>query len=124
MVRLKLHNIPYSAFNLSNISANIWIKAVELIRLTNPSEVTALEEEWGDYLVKSRQLDAAINHYIEAGKTLKALKASIGAAQWKKAIHIMQIIDEPDILQKYSNVIAKHYFNNKVFANYLIAASN
>lgn len=94
--------------------ANVWIKAVELVRITNPSEVTTLEEEWGDYLVKTRQLDAAINHYIEAGKTVKALEASVGATQWKKAIHIMQVIDESEILQKYSSVIAKHYINNKV----------
>jgi hypothetical protein len=26
-----------------------------------------LEEEWGDHLVQQKQLDAAINHFIEAG---------------------------------------------------------
>lgn len=83
------------------------------MRLINPSDVTKLEEEWGDYLVNSRQLDAAINHYIEAGKTVKALEASVGAAQWKKAIHIMQVIEDATVLQKYSDVIAKHYVNNK-----------
>lgn len=41
--------------------------AVELSRVAFPREVVKLEEEWGDYLVSQKQLDAAINHYIEAG---------------------------------------------------------
>ena len=41
--------------------------AVELARVAFPSEVVRLEEEWGDHLVSQKQLDAAINHYIEAG---------------------------------------------------------
>lgn len=55
------------------------------------SEVVLLEEEWGDYLVNNKQLDAAINHYIEAGKTIKALDAAVGARQWKKAVQIIQV---------------------------------
>lgn len=54
-------------------------------------EVVSLEEEWGDYLVQTKQLDAAINHYIEAGQTVKALDAAIGARQWKKAVQIIQV---------------------------------
>ena len=42
-------------------------RAVELARVTFPNEVIRLEEEWGDYLVSQKQLDAAINHFIEAG---------------------------------------------------------
>lgn len=40
--------------------------AVELARLAFPVEVVRLEEAWGDHLVQQKQLDAAINHYIEA----------------------------------------------------------
>lgn len=50
-----------------------------------------LEEQWGDYLVNSQQLDAAINHYIEAGKMSKALDAAVGARQWRKAEQIIQV---------------------------------
>ena len=39
---------------------------MELARYAFPAEVVKLEEEWGDYLVSQKQLDAAINHYIEA----------------------------------------------------------
>lgn len=41
--------------------------AVELARLAFPGEVVKLEEAWGDYLVQQKQMDAAINHFIEAG---------------------------------------------------------
>ena len=41
--------------------------AVELARHAFPQEVVRLEELWGDYLVGQKQLDAAINHFIEAG---------------------------------------------------------
>jgi intraflagellar transport protein 172 len=50
-----------------------------------------LEEQWGDHLAANRQLDAAISHYIEAGKTLKALEAAVGARQWKKSVQIIQV---------------------------------
>lgn len=42
-------------------------RAVELARGSFPQEVIRLEEEWGDNLVLHKQMDAAINHYIEAG---------------------------------------------------------
>ena len=45
----------------------VLLLAVELSRVAFPREVVKLEEEWGDYLVSQKQLDAAINHYIEAG---------------------------------------------------------
>lgn len=40
---------------------------MELARVAFPTDVVKLEEEWGDYLVQQRQMDAAINHYIEVG---------------------------------------------------------
>lgn len=40
---------------------------VELARYAFPADVVKLEEEWGDYLVQQKQLDGAINHFIEAG---------------------------------------------------------
>ena len=64
---------------------------MELARHAFPDEVVSLEEEWGDHLADNKQLDAAINHYIEAGKTLKALDAAIHARQWKKAVQIITV---------------------------------
>lgn len=47
--------------------------AVELARVSFPREVVKLEEAWGNYLYSQKQMDAAINHYIEAGYVLSFL---------------------------------------------------
>lgn len=94
----------------------VWSKAVELARMISPDRVILLEEEWGDHLVENRQLDAAINHYIEAGRTRKALDAAVSAKQWKKAVHIIQVIDDVASVEKYYEVLAEHFSNIKDFA--------
>lgn len=43
------------------------LSAVELSRISFPGEVVKLEEAWGDHLVQQKHMDAAINHFIEAG---------------------------------------------------------
>ena len=65
---------------------------MELARHAYPDEVVRLEEEWGNHLAENKQLDAAINHYIEAGRTIKALDAAIMAKQFKKAVQIIQVL--------------------------------
>ena len=70
----------------------VFARAVELARHFYPTEVVQLEEEWGDQLAGNKQLDAAINHYIEAGRTVKALDAAVSARQWKKAVQIIQVM--------------------------------
>ena len=40
---------------------------MELARYAFPQDVVKLEEAWGDYMVGQKQLDGAINHFIEAG---------------------------------------------------------
>jgi intraflagellar transport protein 172 len=90
--------------------AHAYARAVELARRTFPAEVVTLEEEWGDHLAESKQLDAAINHYIEAGRTLKALEAAISARQWKKAVQIIQVIDDSSgDLNKYYFKLGQHF---------------
>lgn len=95
----------------------IWNKAVELARSINPEQVVELEEEWGDSLVENKQSDAAINHFIEAGCTKKALEAAVSARQWKKAVYIIQVIDDPKSVAKYYEMIANYFVNIKV--NYI-----
>lgn len=63
-------------------------KAVELARQVAPASVITLEEEWGDWLASQKQMDAAINHFIEAGVTIKAIEAAIAARQFTKAAGI------------------------------------
>lgn len=61
--------IPWSIDLLLQFTSSLlsYYVAVELSRVAFPREVVKLEEAWGDYLVSQKQLDAAINHYIEAG---------------------------------------------------------
>ena len=66
------------------------------------------EEEWGDYLSEQKQLDAAINHYIEAGQYIKGIKAAISAKQWTKAISLVDTQD-PEIAKPFYRQVAKHY---------------
>ncbi|XP_076011253.1 intraflagellar transport protein 172 homolog [Genypterus blacodes] len=87
-------------------------KAVELARLAFPAEVVKLEEAWGDYLVQQKQMDAAINHFIEAGCSIKAIEAAVGARQWKKAVHILEL-QEDSSAGKYYVKIAQHYASVK-----------
>ncbi|KAL0620757.1 Intraflagellar transport protein 172-like protein [Plecturocebus cupreus] len=87
---------------------NAFIKAVELARLAFPVEMVKLEEAWGDHLVQQKQLDAAINHYIEARCSIKAIEASLGARQWKKAIYILDLQDR-NTASKYYPPVAQHY---------------
>ncbi|XP_056873005.1 intraflagellar transport protein 172 homolog [Takifugu flavidus] len=83
-------------------------KAVELARVAFPAEVVRLEESWGDYLVQQKQMDAAINHFIEAGCSLKAIEAAIAARQWKKAVHLLEL-QEDSLVATYCVKIAQHY---------------
>ena len=57
----------YKKMQLLLIENRLCCPAVELARHAFPQDVVKLEEEWGDYLVQQKQLDAAINHFIEAG---------------------------------------------------------
>ncbi|XP_021109553.1 intraflagellar transport protein 172 homolog [Heterocephalus glaber] len=87
---------------------NAFMKAVELARSAFPMEVVRLEEAWGDHLVQQKQLDAAINHYIEARCSIKAIEAALGARQWKKAIYILDLQDR-NTASKYYPRVAQHY---------------
>ncbi|XP_027706181.1 intraflagellar transport protein 172 homolog isoform X2 [Vombatus ursinus] len=87
---------------------NAFMKAVELARMAFPAEVVRLEEGWGDHLVQQKQLDAAINHYIEARCSIKAIEAAVGARQWKKAIYILDLQDRATA-SKYYPRVAQHY---------------
>ncbi|KAI8611221.1 hypothetical protein BC830DRAFT_1069003 [Chytriomyces sp. MP71] len=83
--------------------------AVELSRVMYPQQVVVLEEQWGDHLVSQKQMDAAINHYIEAGKSFKAIEAAIAAKQWKKAVGIVDCLDPPESGKPYFLELAKHF---------------
>lgn len=55
--------------------------AVELCRSAFPARVVQLEEEWGEWLVTQKQMDSAINHFIEAGKFERAVESAMESKQ-------------------------------------------
>jgi len=83
-------------------------RAVDLARSSFPSEVVRLELEWANHLSSQKQLDAAINHYIEAGATSKAVEAAIGSRQFSKANVLLEGLDSAESA-KYFHQIALHY---------------
>lgn len=67
--------------------------AVELARLAFPSEVVKLEEAWGDYLVQQKQMDAAINHFIEAG-CVERRRGADNLGRWRGGVNRLTKCDE------------------------------
>jgi intraflagellar transport protein 172 len=81
---------------------------VELARTVSPTNVITLEEEWGDWLASQKQMDAAINHFIEAGCTVKAIEAALADRQCAKAADLLEFL-EPLKAQLYYKRIAQFY---------------
>jgi len=109
---LKLHQQSLDAY----VKGHCYQQALDLARRAFPAEVVRLEQDFGDWLVKHKQMDAACNHYIQAGAYLKAINAAIEARQWVKAV---QIIDQMDHSQAkpYYKRIAQHYVEIKDYQN-------
>mmetsp|Transcript_2625 Transcript_2625/g.6756 ORF Transcript_2625/g.6756 Transcript_2625/m.6756 type:complete len:1758 (-) Transcript_2625:76-5349(-) len=93
-------------------------QAIELAKHSQPGLVVQLEQEWGDWLVSQCQVDAAINHYIEAGCSAKAIDAAMTARQWHKA---EQLLDQaftgadPTSALPYYEKLAQHYATSRHF---------
>ena len=91
------------------IKGNAFRSAVELARRCFPAQVVRLEADWGDYLVSQKQVDAAINHYIEAGEHEKAIRAALDSKQWTKAAQLVEDTLRGDVCKPYYSRIATHY---------------
>jgi intraflagellar transport protein 172 len=92
-------------------------RAVELSRKKFPGYVVTLEEAWGDWLVSQKQIDQAINHYIEGNQYVKAIEAAITSRQWAKAVQIVDTQDPNDpITKKFYKLIASHYEDSRQHA--------
>ncbi|TMW62984.1 hypothetical protein Poli38472_005602 [Pythium oligandrum] len=90
------------------IKANAFRKAVDLARKHFPDKVLRLEEAWGDYLVSQKQMDMAINHYIEGNVSTKAVEAALNSRQWAKAGQLVETLED-DIALPYYRRLARHY---------------
>ena len=88
--------------------AKCYSKAVELSKKHLPKLVEKLEDEWGDWLMNQKQLEAAITHYIEAGSKTKAIEAAIGARKWDKAIELANSINN-ETVRPFLSLIGDHF---------------
>jgi intraflagellar transport protein 172 len=89
-------------------------RAVELARRCFPAKVVSLEEQWGDWLVSQKQVDMAINHYIEANVHQKAIEAALNSRQWAKAVQLVEALDQ-EVAKPYYRRLARHYAEAKQF---------
>ncbi|KAL0586022.1 hypothetical protein ABG067_004345 [Albugo candida] len=92
----------------SYLKANAFRKAVDLARKHFPDKVIRLEEAWGDFLVSQKQMDMAINHYIEGNVPTKAVEAALNSRQWAKAGQLIETLEE-DVALPYYRRLARHY---------------
>lgn len=90
------------------MKAKAYRRAVELARSAFPHKVVELEEAWGDHLVSQKQIDMAINHYIEANVQTKAVEAALNSRQWAKASQLVTTLDE-SAGRPYYRRLARHY---------------
>lgn len=105
--KLKMNDRAIDAYKKGRIFSN----AIEFAKEVNPSLVPSLEEDWGDYLVSQNNVDHAINHYLEAKKDFKAVRAAIDSRQYTKAAQILDghaSDEDPEIKTLYSQ-LARHY---------------
>ncbi|XP_072947774.1 intraflagellar transport protein 172 homolog [Epargyreus clarus] len=92
---------------------NNYARAVQLAREACPGEVTRLEGEWGTWLVSTRQPGAAVPHLIEAGRTTDALAAALKAHHYRKALQILQVIDDKDSVREQCEQLADHFMSSQ-----------
>jgi intraflagellar transport protein 172 len=60
-------------------------------------------------------LDSAINHFIEAGKSQKAIESAISAKQWKKAVAVIDTLQANTASKTNLMAIARHFSQAKDF---------
>lgn len=84
-------------------------QAVDVARRHFPHEVVSLELQWAEHLVNSRQLEAAVNHFIEAGNTQRAIQVAAEGQMWKRIASIVDSMGASKEAEPYYIQLAQHY---------------
>jgi intraflagellar transport protein 172 len=92
----------------SYVKGHAYRLAVDLARRHFAAQVVELQEAWGDWLAGNGQVDMAVNHYVEAACSGKAIEAALAARQWAKAAQFVETLDV-DAGKPYFKRIARHY---------------
>ena len=94
------------------VKGHAYRQAVELAKREKPEWVKDTEERWGDWLVEDRQLEAAVNHYLEARCVEKVIDTALKARLWN---HAQQLLEEMSsgyntiAIADYWARLAQHY---------------
>ena len=84
--------------------------AVELARSKYPGEVVKLERMWGEWLVSTKQTEAAIHHFLEAGAYDTAISAAISARLFTKAKQLVsETLSDGEAARPFWHQLAVHY---------------
>ncbi|TKR80418.1 hypothetical protein L596_014494 [Steinernema carpocapsae] len=94
-----------------------YAKAIDVARFHFPVQVVELEEEWADHLMEENSAEAAVSHYLESGKTVKAVEAAIKAKEFSKAVEILEVLDNADLTSEYYAKIGDFYASNGDYGN-------
>ena len=117
LIRAGMHDIAGDFYEMLNdlqkaldsyVRGHAFRKAVELARRSFPGMVVELQEQWGDHLVSQKQIDMAINHYIEAKVFDKAIEAALNARQYGRALQLVDAVDS-ESSKPYYRQLARHY---------------
>ena len=68
-------------------------KAIDLARRSFPDRVVELQEKWADHLASQKQIDMAINHYIEANLPDKAIELALNQKHYARALQLVNNMD-------------------------------
>lgn len=88
--------------------ASAFRRAVDLARIHFPSRVVALQESWGNYLLEHNQVDMAINHFIEASLSIRAIEAAVSVKDWNAAANLLAHVDRT-LAGPYFKQLAHHF---------------
>lgn len=47
--------------------------------------------------------------FLYLSSTIKALDAAVNCHQWKKAVQIIKVIDDPTVISKYCGLLGQHF---------------
>lgn len=95
----------------SYIKGNAYKEASRLAKVNFPARVQELEEQWGDFCVKQKNLSTALVHYIDANCAEKAIEVALKAELWDRAVTLINdsMSDNPKAAKPYYERVARHY---------------
>lgn len=84
-------------------------RAIDIAKTHFPNQVSNLEVAWADHLISINQHGNAIEHYIEAHQSGKAIDAAIVAKRFDDAARIADRLDNTRGLERQLEIIQRHF---------------